>query len=554
MIRGGHPEISRNSSLNWRRVRICTILIVIPGLSGCLPGLSSGDSSSDPVFTQASISPPAVNRSYKSNFLALQTSEAGDTTRSPGRMVATDSTPNLITAAFSTVERRVRESSLLGRSSLLSNSPETKPDGPLLPANQALQNFYAALDALNTGQRTEPVTILHLGDDHATDDRFAGDLRENLQSRFGNAGRGLMTPGLFPTRGLKVDRSGEWTILSAAVESRGPYGLSGVRVSAENSDAWVRLTSTQGAFDWIEVTFATGPNQGTAIVSVDGDIKIVPTAARVSDQTSIRITAKARELLIKPKGDGAITLLSVATGLNARGVRYVNLGLPGATALTLARWDTNLVRVELAKIKPDLIILDYGINEGSDDTLNKRDYQSGLQRLVTRLGELAPSSSLLIIGPPDAARLPNFSGSAGGQVCRALNAEEMAIYDRLVLRQDSRLSRWHAPPNLEFVRSIMKQVASANGAFYWDWGKYMGGSCSAHAWSTAKPALASPDHVTLTAQGMARSARALLTEVMSGYDAFQRSLRVAKTVSVAEPVKRKPAKTAVKASKKAQQN
>ena len=129
-----------------------------------------------------------------------------------------------------------------------------------------------------------------------------------------------------------------------------------------------------------------------------------------------------------------------------------------------------------------------------------------------------------IVGPPDAARLPAYAGTAGAQVCRALNPQEHAAYGQMLQRGDERLARWHAPPKLEAVRSAMKRVAASSGAFYWDWAKYMGGPCSIHAWTAFKPPLAAPDHVTLTEAGEERSARAFFAELMAGFEAHQRQL------------------------------
>ena len=60
----------------------------------------------------------------------------------------------------------------------------------------------------------------------------------------------------------------------------------------------------------------------------------------------------------------------------------------------------------------------------------------------------------------------------------------------------------------------------------------MGGPCSIHAWASATPPLAEPDHITLTEAGDGRSARALFAELMAGYDGYQRALQ-AKAQAVA---------------------
>ena len=42
--------------------------------------------------------------------------------------------------------------------------------------------------------------------------------------------------------------------------------------------------------------------------------------------------------MIRPQGDGQMTVHSISIGTDKPGLRYVNLGLPGATAMTPLSW------------------------------------------------------------------------------------------------------------------------------------------------------------------------------------------------------------------------
>jgi hypothetical protein len=502
------------------------MLSVLPLLSGCIPGMNWGDDEQDPgTLTQDAKGAPALNRSYKSSFLSLQVPSLGGGPNVRGLFMP-DSGPSILSAAFSTVEARKTPSPAV---------PGTPGAGPVaaplfepavLPPARSLVNFYTALAALAAGRHPKPITVIHFGDDRIADDRFAGTLRDLLVGRFGGAGRGLMMPGLFPLRGMKVDRAGQWTLDSAAADAPGPFGITAVRMSSAASNAWLRFTAAQSTFDWAEVTFMTGPGAGTALISLDGGgTKVVPTHALAVNETSIRIPARAHEILIKPRGDGPISILSVATGTNSPGIVYSNLGLPGATAWTPGKWTADFAANELRQLNPDLILLEYGTREGFDDGLDLKRYEMHLRLVIDQLKEWAPQASLLIVGPPDAARLPAFAGSAGAQVCRALNSQEAATYDRMMDRADERLARWHSPPRLDAVRTALRRAAAGSGAYFWDWAKYMGGPCSIHAWGSFTPPLAAPDHTTLTEAGDDRSARALFAELIAGYDAYQRGLQ-----------------------------
>ncbi len=526
------------------------ILFLLPLLSGCFPGFRWGDDdSSDGSMSAIPPGAPALNRSYKSNFLSLQMPSLG--VQGSQFQLMPDAGPAFL-SAFSTVE--ARRPALSGSSGRFSAGTDANLgfEPAVLPPAKSLSSFYTALAALASGRRPQPVTVVHFGDDRIAGDRFAGALRELLIGRFGTAGRGLMMPGLFPVRGMKAERGGPWTLESAAAGAPGPFGITGVRMTSQANEAWLRFTSAQGAFDWLEVTFMTGPGFGTALVSVDGDTKLVQTSAIAANETSIRIAARSHEILIKPRGDGPVSVLSLATGTNTPGIAYSNLGLPGATAATPGKWTADFAAYDLRKLNPDLILLEYGTREGFEDALDVSEYEMRLRLVIDQIKEWAPQASILILGPPDAARLPAFAGSAGAQVCRALNSQEIAIYDRMTERADERIARWHAPPRLGAVQQALRRAAAASGAFYWDWARYMGGPCSIHAWASFTPPLAAPDHITLTEAGDDRSARGLFAELMAGYDAYQRALQ-AKAQALAASIQ--PARPAGKKRKaRLQQN
>jgi hypothetical protein len=517
------------------------VLCLLPLLSACLPGSNWGGESEDGGTPASSQSAPALNRSYKSNFLSLQMPTFGGS-GVQGQLMP-DSGPVLF-SAFSTVE--TRKPALAGTPASLTAAPDPVAFEPAIqPPAKTLANFYSALTALASGRRPQPVTIVHFGDDRIADDRFAGSLRDLLGARFGTAGRGLMMPGLYPVRGMKLDRGGQWTLTSAAAGGPGPFGITGARMTSASNDAWMRFTAAQTAFDWLEVTFLMGPGYGTALVSVEGDTKPVPTRAASANETSIRIAAKSREVLIRPRGDGPISVLSVATGTSMPGISYSNLGLPGATAWTPGKWTPDFAANDLRKLNPDLIIVEYGTKEGFDDALDLQQYEMHLRLVLDQIREWAPQASILIAGPPDSARLPSYAGSTAAQVCRSLNFQEAAIYDRMIERSDERLARWHSPPKLDAVRIALRRAAASSGAHFWDWAKYMGGPCSIHAWASSTPPLAAPDHVSLTEAGDNRSARGLFMEVMAGYDAYQRALQ-AKAQAIVAATAAKPGRPAAK--------
>jgi hypothetical protein len=391
---------------------------------------------------------------------------------------------------------------------------------PTPSATVALAGFYKALRELQAGTRTKPVTVIHLGDGHISSDRFSGDLRDQLQARFGNAGRGVMPPGPFKSRDVKAEAGGQWHMISSATGGAGPFGVTGMKFSAVSKESWLRLNSTEGQFDWADVTFETGPGFGTAEISVDGESKSIPCDGKAKEWKSVHLTRPGRELIIRPTGDGPITMMSWGVGANRPGVRYASLALRKASALTPAAWDAGLLAADMKRLEPDLIIVSYGSEEGMNDVLDADYYTRGVISNIAKLKQAAPNASLLVVGPPDASRMPRFAATAAGgsDACRPLSSQEVVGYTKLVHEQDAKLARWHPPLRLGQVRAALSRAAAANGSYFWDWSKVMGGPCGIHAWVHANPPLAAADHAQFTPEGSKRSAKSLFFDLMSGFD------------------------------------
>jgi len=392
------------------------------------------------------------------------------------------------------------------------------PASPIAP-RKALAHFFEALAALDLGDRQKPVTILHLGDQHIAADRLTSELRTQFQARFGDAGRGFMAPGAFRIAGAQIRRNGNWRLASSAKGDTGPFGLTGVRMSGRNG-ASLHMAMHDALFDWAEITFAAGPDTGDAYVSVDNKGDTVSTRTAQPTWQRIKINAGGTTLKVQAEGDRPVELLSWVLGRNGSGVRYINLGVPGATAMTHHSWADEFVEADLERIEPDLIILGYGTNEAFNDGLDRSVYADAVRRLIDRLKSAAPEAPLLILGPPDVARLPAFALD-DTDACRPLTSEERADYAQLVNASSPRLGRWHPPPNLSQVRRTLAYAAIQANALFWDWSKSMGGPCSIHAWVHSEPPLATPDHRNITAQGARKSARMLFQTLMESYERYR---------------------------------
>lgn len=344
-----------------------------------------------------------------------------------------------------------------------------------------LEQFHARLDSLDAKRRSRPVTVLHIGGSHVAADGFSRGIREDLQKRYGDAGRGMVQPAGISDAGvadqMAMEISGMWTRRHAMKDRRGRFGISGMSVSSSSADASMRLTKENGPFDWASVTIATGPDQGKVRLRVGMREKVYSAKAQRPGSHTFRMDMSGTSLIVESLGEGETTVLNWATGKVRPGIRYVNFGLDGASADTLHRFDAELMEKDVRRLVPDLIIIGYGTKEGFDDKLGLSGYKAKLTKTISRLKSWAPEADFVFIGAASGLR----KGDGGG------------------------CSGWTIPPKLAPLRKTVGELAIEHEAAYWDWSAAMGGPCSIDAW--AKNGLAEEDRMRLTATGYRRSAR-----------------------------------------------
>jgi len=412
----------------------------------------------------------------------------------------------------------------------------TEPCAPFTPADPALSAFYDRLSALERGAGSHRLRILHLGDSHIAGDRFSGSLQRRFSARFGDAGRGQLPPGKpFPyygREGISVDASDGWTIFSSlSGVGVGPFGLSGYRAESASSEDWMSLTLEGGVpLQKITLNVLQQPGGGSLSLDVDGrpgkrfeTNGVAPRLMQVTVEAPM-----ARRVLVRPTGDGPVSLLGWGGEGAGPGIVYETQGIPGATLRVMDAWDARIVAAELAALQPDLILLGYGTNEGFDDALDVGLYRATLERRVEMLKAQLPNATILLLGAFDGARLPAWAelrpstqaASLSALPCEPLALHERATYASLSGGQDPVLGRWHGPPRLKDVQDVQKGVARTQGLAFWDGAAAMGGACVIHDYVFSEPPLAYGDHVHLTPAGADLMAAKLWDKLIGPYEAL----------------------------------
>jgi lysophospholipase L1-like esterase len=375
----------------------------------------------------------------------------------------------------------------------------------------------ASRDALGaTREQHGSLRILQIGDSHTAADLFTGELRRQLQARYGDGGPGYVDigephPGV-RSAALKVSVSDGWeynALQKSGDASR--FYLSGF--DAETSRSGERLVFASPRpipYDVIEIEFVASPDGGTVDIAVDD---LPPMRRSLASSRRERIVerllpdnslpAQISKLSITTTEGRRVIVSGVSIVNKAYGVSYSNVGFPGATIDIVNKYDPALFVSELQRMNPQIVVLAFGTNEGFNDGLDLETYRARYQNVIGTIRKSLPMARIIVVGPADGNRIPAscIKDPTSGRCGVARRAERGEC-------------PWPTPPKLQAVRDIQRQIADDESIPFWDWSSIMSPKCGAHAWFTATPRLMAADHVHFTVEGYKASAKAFADFLM----------------------------------------
>ncbi len=398
--------------------------------------------------------------------------------------------------------------------------PPTGPDAPLA-------EFFQALDSLS-GPGAAPVALLQLGDSHTANDSFASALRDHLQARFGNAGRGYLQAGIpfkwYRPEAVSVSSQGFTAASAFSTATVGPFGIGSVRQHADGA-ANATLSETDGApIGTAEVELYTQPGGGSVQISAP------PAAPRVVSTNgaagalfvSVPVAPGSSSVTVHANGDGPVDWLSWSVGRGTAGVAYSNLGIPGSTVEMLDRWDPQIAAAELAHVKPALIIVAFGTNEGFKPSFDQTSYEQDFEARLAFLHQAAPQASLIVFGAPDGERQRYRVMQTVTTIRRHKKLIRKVVETTVAVPGGGEAcnGQYAIPTHLPEARAMAREAAARQNAYYWDWSAAMGGDCSMVRLAAANPPLGMPDHVHMRSAGYAMTADSLFATLMQAYDRY----------------------------------
>jgi lysophospholipase L1-like esterase len=396
-------------------------------------------------------------------------------------------------------------------------SAKLPPPSPLFDDDaHELDPFFAALWKLEQDKSGVVVTIVHYGDSPTTADLITGDVRAQLQSRFGDAGRGytlIARPwAWYGHRGVQMSDHG-WKIRTGVgLVREGVYGLGGAAFEGQPG-AWSKFTLTESSQSAAEIEYLAHPGGGTFTVQADG-VPIAEQSTNVESNSSsnsasnsgavpaskvltqsvvslkVPLPPGTKTVTLQPTA-GTVTLFGVDFRRGTSGLLYDSLGLNGATTSVLARvLAPDLWRQELDHAGPTLIVVNYGSNESSFGDFVHKQYASELRLAIERIRKAAPNASILIMSPMDRGQRQGLD-----------DIETMSTIPEIV--------------------AIQRQVAADTHCAFFDTYDAMGSNGTMARWYAASPRLVTADLLHPTPQGATIVATLFVQQLSLRYDRWK---------------------------------
>ncbi|MGH9595940.1 MAG: SGNH/GDSL hydrolase family protein [Edaphobacter sp.] len=359
---------------------------------------------------------------------------------------------------------------------------------------RAIQPFFDQLHQLQTDPKGQLVRVIQFGDSHTAADIFSGALRSLFQGKFGDGGAGFSFPGYpfagYRIHGTKRAQSTGWSVLGTHLSDIGDgmVGMGGVSLSTDAAGNWVSLDADASS---LQVQYLIQSNGGSieirdndTLLATVSTAKADPSAPDAAGQFGVPVEPGPHHFEVLTIDQAPVRLLGLSTE-NSYGVTYEAAGINGAEASLFLRWNEALQQPLLAAVNPALVVLAYGTNEASDSNWTEESYAAMFQRIIERIRTIAPTASILVVGPPD----------------RALRAGRRA---------------WRPFSGVDRIVAAQRSVSRRMNCAYWDQRSRMGGLGSMRDWVSVS--WAQPDHTHFTGEGYTELASALFSDITQQYD------------------------------------
>jgi lysophospholipase L1-like esterase len=365
----------------------------------------------------------------------------------------------------------------------------------------ALGSFYEKLAKVQKTKECR-LNIVHIGDSHIQADHFSGKLRQNFQCDFGNAGRGFIFPYRVAHSNEPVSYKTSTNVVWQAKrnpfpEQPLPIGIGGFTIETGDTAAEIKLlVKDQGGLDYSfnKITLFHAKSEDNfdfAIYdSLYNEIGYVNNTADSANKYTSTLTfdRSYRNIIVKSCPRNTSQTCAQIYGMllenDKPGILYDMIGVNGAE---YKHYNMSQYFIEqLPLLKPDLIIISMGTNEGYTASFNKDKFYASIDTLVSDIKRTNPGAAFLLTTPGDSFRR-------------------------------TRKGRVKNPDMLEARNTIIKYCEQHNFA-YWDLYAVMGGYGSMLKWYKAK--LTAKDRLHFSAAAYVLQGDLMYKAIITNYNKY----------------------------------
>jgi D-alanyl-lipoteichoic acid acyltransferase DltB (MBOAT superfamily) len=374
----------------------------------------------------------------------------------------------------------------------------------------------AIRDSLAEGKQ---VRVLFYGDSQLEGDRLTALLRRELRKEGGGTGPGLFSP-LMPvmyTKSFVLRSSSNWTRYTLLDYRSGklPHNSFAPMLSV------CRFTppgDTLTAMSYASVKISPVPGADSTVTKYER-LRMFYGNNYDTILVTVRSGASLIDFVMLQKGDGpmeyTVSLPSVPdltiefTGRNSpdiyalsiegdNGIIVDNIPVRGSAGLEFVMTDSRGFEYSFARLKPDIIFLQFGLNVVRNVRSEYNYYEEGLVRQIQYLKKASGGVPLVLVGVTDMAE-----------------------------RSDDTIRPFR---NIRAIRDAQKNAAKRTGIIFWDAWHSMGGQGSIVRWLKYSPPLSAKDLTHLSNEGADTIASRIYNDLLA-----VRTVRAADMDSVVAP-------------------
>lgn len=285
--------------------------------------------------------------------------------------------------------------------------PGYKQGSDTIINHEHLAGFFAKLDSLENSDKINTVNILHIGDSHIQADFLTREIRNSLQKRFGNAGRGLV----FPYRLTKSNESYDyrsfssnnwkWETVRGRKQDFEP-GISGASISSTDDLFSLELKmnnrdSADNSFDKMQLICRN--DTSGLIAFVDDKKNNERRLLAFSNDSSYETTFERKSDQVSIQSYGNLLIDGVVLKNSNKGIQYHVVGINGAHYADFNQ--SSVFFSEMPFLHPDLIIISLGTNEGVNSRITTQAIKNEVEKMLSNIRSTQPNAPVLILTPFD---------------------------------------------------------------------------------------------------------------------------------------------------------